>query len=254
MMWRKSPKVSIVIPFYNCMYIDRAIESALAQTYPNCEIIVVDDGSTMYVDRITPYKKKIKYIRKVNGGTATALNKGIQLAEGEYFSWLSSDDLYHPQKVEKQLQYMIDHQAFISYGNYYLMNEYDQITSNPTGVGALDKRHFLRLMRSGCIINGCTIMAKIEILKKAGLFDETLPFTHDYDLWLRLSPAYDFLFFDQPLVNYRIHGNMGSQKYKGAIAVEVQMVKRKHRDTISRMINSLAPVRRSRYLRNQNRQ
>lgn len=248
-MWKKGPKVSIVIPFYNCKYIDRAIESALAQTYPNCEVIVVDDGSTMYVELIAPYKKKIKYIRKVNGGTATALNMGIRAAEGEYFSWLSSDDLYHRQKVEKQLQFMINHHAIISYGNYYLMNEYDQITSEPAGFGARDKRHFLCLMRSGCIINGCTIMAKVENIKKSGLFDESLPFTHDYDLWLRLAQIYDFYYLEAPLVNYRIHGNMGSKKYKEAITVEIQSVKRKHRDSISRKINKLSPVRKSGYMK-----
>ncbi|WP_349410290.1 glycosyltransferase [Pseudalkalibacillus sp. SCS-8] len=241
------PKVSIIIPFYNCPYVDRAIESALAQTYSNCEIIVVDDGSTMHIDRVKPYTNKINYIRKENGGTATALNRGIEAASGDYFTWLSSDDLYHPEKVEKQLEFMQNLNAEICYGNYYLMNEQDVIDGKPVGVGVKSKWHFLRAMRSGCIINGCTVMARIDLLKRAGLFDETLPFTHDYDLWLRLSSYSTFHYLPEPLVYYRIHGNMGSKKNKAAINIEIHTVKRKHRDMISRLINMNAPQRQSRF-------
>ncbi|MCF6409160.1 glycosyltransferase [Pseudalkalibacillus salsuginis] len=244
-----TPKVSIIIPFYNCQYIDRAIESALNQSYNNCEIIVIDDGSTQHVERINPYKGKITYIKKGNGGTASALNLGILHAKGEYFSWLSSDDMYHPEKIRKQLQFMQDQQAVISYGNYYLMNARDHITSEPVGVGFADKWFFLKTMRSGCIINGCTVMAKINAIKEIGMFDESLPFTHDYDLWLRLIPKYDFPYFPEPLVYYRIHGAMGSKVHKEVIRNEIHKVKRKHRDQMSRLINMITRAKRNqRYL------
>lgn len=246
-MITSKPKVSIVIPFYNCPYIGRAIESALNQTYPNCQIIVIDDGSTMYLDRITPYRTNIQYVRKENGGTATALNLGIRIAKGNYFTWLSSDDLYLPGKVEKQLNFMNAHKADICYGNYSLIDEQANVLTKSVGVGITDRWQFLRTMRSGCIINGCTVMAKTKIIKDAGMFDETLPYTHDYDLWLRLLPNYPFHYFEEPLVHYRIHDNMGSQKYKQAIRNEIQTVKRKHRDTISRLVNMYSPRRRSRY-------
>lgn len=99
-------KVSIIIPFYNCQYVEKAIESALNQTYQNIEVIVVDDGSTKYIERITPYLDSIHYIQKKNGGTASALNTGIRYATGEYFAWLSSDDLFKPDKISKQLKFM----------------------------------------------------------------------------------------------------------------------------------------------------
>jgi glycosyltransferase involved in cell wall biosynthesis len=238
------PKVSIIIPFYNCMYVDRAIESALAQTYRNCEVIVVDDGSTVHTDRIERFKNKITFIRKENGGTATALNTGILHSKGDYFTWLSSDDLYEPEKVERQLKFMRDHQATISYGNYHLMNERDHITSDPIGVAVSDKWHFLRAMRAGCIINGCTVMAKMEAIRSIGMFDDGLPYTHDYDLWLRLLPSYDFYYFPEPLVRYRVHGNMGSNLHKEAIRHEIHLVKRRHRDQLSRMINTITRERR----------
>ena len=102
-----NPKVSIIIPVYNgANYVAEAIDSALAQTYKNIEIIVVndgsrDDGATEKV--VLSYGDKIKYIAKENGGVSTALNRGIAEMTGEYFSWLSHDDAYTPEKIENQV-------------------------------------------------------------------------------------------------------------------------------------------------------
>lgn len=78
------PKVSVVVPFYNCPYVDRAVHSVLNQSYPNVEIIVVNDGSTQHVEKLAPYLDRILYVEKANGGTATALNVGIRRATGAY--------------------------------------------------------------------------------------------------------------------------------------------------------------------------
>jgi len=76
----EEPKVSVIIPFYNCSYVDLAIQSVLNQSYPNIELIVVDDGSTLWLEKLTPFRDRIIYIQKDNGGTASALNKGIEVA------------------------------------------------------------------------------------------------------------------------------------------------------------------------------
>jgi glycosyltransferase involved in cell wall biosynthesis len=104
-----NPKVSIVIPVYNngSNYLREAIDSALFQTYKNIEVIVVNGGSTDggKTDRICKsYGNKIRYYVKENGGIATALNMGIEKMKGEYFSWLSHDDVYYPEKVQKQIE------------------------------------------------------------------------------------------------------------------------------------------------------
>ena len=102
------PRVSIVIPVYNgANYLAQAIDSALAQTYSNVEVVFVDDGSTDggETERVARgYGDRIRYLRKENGGVATALNAGIEVMTGEYFSWLSHDDLYLPEKVALQVQ------------------------------------------------------------------------------------------------------------------------------------------------------
>ena len=103
------PKVSIVIPVYNgANYLREAIDSALEQTYRNTEVIVVNDGSTdggETEDIAISYGDRIRYFTKENGGISTALNLGIQAMSGEYFSWLSHDDVYYPHKIEKQNLY-----------------------------------------------------------------------------------------------------------------------------------------------------
>ena len=102
------PKVSIVIPVYNGeRYVRYAIDSALAQTYDNIEIIVVNDGSTDKTDEIVKsYGNKVRYIKKKNGGVSSALNMAIEKMKGEYFSWLSHDDTYEPTKIEDEIDYL----------------------------------------------------------------------------------------------------------------------------------------------------
>ena len=98
------PKVSIIIPVYNGEnYLAEAIESALAQSYDNLEVIVINDGSKDNTEKIAlSYGKKIKYFHKSNGGVSSALNLGIEKMTGDYFSWLSHDDLYYENKIDKQ--------------------------------------------------------------------------------------------------------------------------------------------------------
>lgn len=102
------PVVSIIIPVYNgSNYLAEAIESALAQTYRPLEIIVVNDGSRDdgASERVAKsYGDKIRYFPKNNGGVSSALNVGIKNMQGEWFSWLSHDDLYYPDKIKRQIQ------------------------------------------------------------------------------------------------------------------------------------------------------
>lgn len=103
----KSPKVSIIIPVYNgADYLEKAIDSALNQSYTNLEVIVVNDGSNddgKTAEIAKSYGKRIVYIEKENGGVSSALNCGIAKMTGDYFSWLSHDDEYWKEKIERQV-------------------------------------------------------------------------------------------------------------------------------------------------------
>ena len=119
------PLVSIIIPVYNGgNFLRDAIESALNQTYPNIEVIVVNDGSDDCgeTEKIaSDFVGKIVYLSKENGGVSSALNFGIQQMKGDFFSWLSHDDLYVETKIEEQLFYFFkDPSIELVYGNYDL--------------------------------------------------------------------------------------------------------------------------------------
>ncbi len=105
-----NPLVSIVIPVYNgANLLEEAIKSALNQTHKNIEVIVINDGSNdnnKTEEIALSFKKKIKYFKKVNGGVSSALNLGIRKMKGQYLSWLSHDDLYHKDKIKKQVDFL----------------------------------------------------------------------------------------------------------------------------------------------------
>ena len=122
-----NPMVSIIIPVFNgANYIREAIDSALAQTYKNIEVIVVNDGSIDDTDQIVlSYGNKVRYFTKENGGVSSALNLALREMRGEYFSWLSHDDLYLPDKVKIQIEHLnlLKEKDVILYSNYVYIDE-----------------------------------------------------------------------------------------------------------------------------------
>jgi hypothetical protein len=214
-MFNNNPKVSIIIPVYNgSNYLREAIDSALAQTYSSCEIIVVNDGSNDNgkTEAIAlSYGSKIRYFAKQNGGVASALNFGIRSMAGEYFSWLSHDDTYKPQKVQSEMDSLRRQPSdAVVYSDYILKYE-------ETG---LEKREKLRpASRDGIRyqlitdtpIHGCTLLFHKKCFEVVGVFDETLQTTQDYHLWFRMTGYFPFVHVAEPLICSRIHSMQGSK-------------------------------------------
>ena len=98
-------KVSIIIPSYNCAsYVEEAVQSALSQTYSDCEVVVINDGSTDNTEEVlAPYRDKIVYISQENKGLAGARNSGIKRASGDYITFLDADDIFLPEKELKKI-------------------------------------------------------------------------------------------------------------------------------------------------------
>jgi glycosyltransferase involved in cell wall biosynthesis len=234
------PRVSIVIPFYNCAYVDQAIVSALCQTYENVEVIVIDDGSTKHRSKITPYMNLINYLGKKNGGTATALNYGMRLASGEYIAWLSSDDIFYPHKVERQLSFMQENQSLISFSAFDGINKHSQVTEYFVKTDFKNQRELFLMLAKGDPINGCTIMMHKDILSQVGFFNERLRYTHDYDMWIRvLLQRIPIHYIPEPLIQYRWHNQMGSIKHLPAIKREVRLIKGKYSKKLIRMADRM---------------
>jgi len=196
----------------------------------------VDDGSTLHLRKITPYLNNISYIKKENGGTATALNTGINHATGTYFCWLSSDDIYDRKRIEAQLKFMKIKKASFCYSNYCSINEKSRIISPPLGINPLGQRELLKTMIKGNIINGCSTMINKNVFTSVGFFDETLLYTHDYDLWARIIQKFDLHYLSEPLLLSRIHENMGTKKYASFIKEENKIVINRHQNTLTQLI------------------
>ena len=221
-----NPLVSIIIPVYNGEnYVSEAIDSALAQTYNNVEIIVVNDGSEDRTDEICKsYGNKIKYIKKENGGVASALNCGIDAMNGEYFSWLSHDDLYMPDKVLKEIELLNDlnDKETIIGCNVDVVNssksliKHNHIPNSAkrsvTGYLAFDQTTGL---------NGCSLLVNKSLFKKYGYFNINLKVTQDYDMWYRLAKNVKFEFVDDALVLSRQHSEQGSKTMLKEVNLEV---------------------------------
>lgn len=208
---KKEPKVSIIIPVYNGgNYISLAIDSALRQTYKNIEIIVVNDGSEDNTDKVCKaYGKKIKYIKKENGGVSTALNLGIENMTGDYFSWLSHDDLYYPEKIEKEISYLEENNLINS--KTILYSDYDMINAKGESLGTkkfntkeLNKDSYFSLLKGA--INGLSLLIPKQAFKEAGMFDVKLRCVQDYQLWLdMIKKSYNFVHIPHSLVVTRVH-------------------------------------------------
>lgn len=204
------PLVSIVIPVYNgSNYLREAIDSAINQIYQNIEILVINDGSTDNGDTekiALSYGEKIQYFYKKNGGVATALNFGIQKMQGEYFSWLSHDDLYLPTKIEKQIDFLCQEQK----SPIVLYSDVEFIDKDSKHLDELNinHQHYLYSLFGG-LINGCTLLIPKECFQTCGVFDTALITTQDYDMWFRIAQKYIWKHIPEPLVQSRQHSQQG---------------------------------------------
>lgn len=208
------PLVSIVIPVYNgSNYMREAIDSAIAQTYKNIEIIVVNDGSNdnCATDKIAKsYGDKIRYFTKPNGGVATALNYAISKMKGEYFSWLSHDDVYFPNKVEYQIEALrfLDDKETILYSSYELIDEKSNVISVIDPASQLTKEQLesplIPVFRG--LIHGCCLLIPSRFFRDISMFDETLKHTQDYRLWFEFLKTSKIHFCNIPLIQGRLHG------------------------------------------------
>ncbi len=212
------PLVSIIIPVYNgANYLEQAIKSALAQTYLNIEILVINDGSTDdgATEQIAlSYGNKIRYLTKSNGGVATALNFGIKHMHGEYFSWLSHDDLYYENKISTQVDYL----STLENKNIALFSDFDIINKDMELLHRhifdhswLTKKPLYALLRS--CIHGCALLIPKIFFDKYGLFDESLKTTQDYDLWFKMIRSEKFIHIPQVLIKSRQHAEQDTYKH-----------------------------------------
>jgi glycosyltransferase involved in cell wall biosynthesis len=211
------PKVSVIIPTYNsAQYVGAAVDSVLAQTFTDYETIVVDDGSTDETREVLQrYARRITYIYQENRERSAARNAGINASSGKYIAFLDADDLWMPHKIERQVA-VLDENPTVAL--CYCQASYIDPNGSPvqflgswiygdreSKMVVADKSRELML---GNVVfgGGSTPMVRRSLLEEVGLFDETLSYPEDWDLWIRLSRKGPFAYIPEPLACYRVYG------------------------------------------------
>lgn len=212
----KNPKVSIIIPVYNgSNYLKEAIDSALNQTYEDVEVIVVNDGSNDNgeTEKIAKsYGDKIRYYYKENGGVASALNYGIKTMSGDYFSWLSHDDVYFPEKIQTQIGMLKFYSSPVIYYSDFEFIDKNSDFLRIKKSKSFTKNKFRISLITSHKIHGCTLLIPKECFEKYGNFNEKLMTVQDYELWFRFAKQYEFIYIPKVLIKSRLHKSQGSHK------------------------------------------
>ncbi len=221
--------VSVVIPNYNyAHYLNAAIDSVLAQTYSNIEVIVVDDGSTDgsrdilggYADRITP-------VFQQNQGVSAARNNGVARSRGKYVAFLDADDEWLPAKIEKQIEKFAGDEkpGLVHVGVIEVDAEGNRLLERLEGVEGKVAEELVMLKRESILAGGSGIMVPRTVLNEAGGFDLRLSTSADWDLFYRISSRYSVRFVPELLIKYRVHAsnmhsNVSVMEHDMTIALE----------------------------------
>ena len=221
----ESPLVSVIVPAYNAeAYIAYTLNSVLSQTYKNIEVIVVDDGShdgtTQIVEAIAQRDGRVTLLRQSNSGVAAARNLAIQKSRGEYIAPIDADDIWYPQKIEKQVHCMLH--AEPSTGLVYAWSVHIDKRGLPTGgFNAFDIEGdvFVPLIFSNFIGHSSAPLIRRVCFEQVGgysirLLEQNAQGCEDRDLYLRIAESYKFRVVKEFLIGYRIFNSSMSFNYR----------------------------------------
>ena len=208
------PLVSIIVVSYNNLkFIPQCLDSVLGQTYKNTEIIFADDYSTdgsreKLLEYYEKYPNKIKLsFHGKNEGLSKNLNDAIKLTSGKYISHISTDDWWTEKFIEKEVEILENNPEIgFCHSKVFIFNDEKKIIEKESeGIATEGKENIFFKLMNGPFINALTVMIRKDILEKTGLFDESIYFLNDYDMWLRISIYYNSYYINEPLAYYRIH-------------------------------------------------
>lgn len=218
--------VSIIMPSYNTgKFISETIKSVISQTYQNWELIIVDDCSTDNTDDVVAEyltDKRICYIKNdVNSGAAVSRNRALREARGRWIAFLDSDDLWAPDKLEKQINFMHKNGYAFSYTKYIEIDEENKLLGKMvSGPKKITKHKMYDYCWPGCL----TVMYDAE---KIGLIQvEDIKKNNDYAMWLKAIKKADCYLLDDNLAKYRKRaGSISNHSYKKLISWHYKLYK-----------------------------
>ncbi len=212
------PAVTVIIPTYNrAGWLSDAIDSVLAQTYPDYELVVVDDGSTDHTpELLAHYNEAIQTITLPhNQGVSVARNVGIQSTDSQWVAFLDSDDRWLPDKLEKQIQCVHLNSAIqVHFTDEIWIRKGKRV--NPKKKHQKQEGWIFQPSLSLCLMAPSTILIRRDVFEATGLFDESLPVCEDYDLWLKVTARFPVHLLNEKLmVRYGGHDDQLSSREWG---------------------------------------
>ena len=211
------PKVSVIMPCFNhARFVVESANGVLAQTHPDLELIIVDDGSSDgswdVIRSLTTKDRRISGIRHVrNLGASKSRNDGLRAASGEFIGFCDADDIWEPRKLTRQVNLLEEHPDYdVTFCDTVIIDE----NGSPTGrrfseLFPVPKTVSGRLFRELVVrnfINLQSVLMRTECLQSVGCFDEGIKWVEDWWYWIRLSRHHRFLYSADPLARYRVHG------------------------------------------------
>lgn len=208
------PKVSVVIAAYNMAnYLPLSLDSALAQDYPDFEVIVLDDGSTDNTrDVVASYGDRVRYHWQPNQGVAVAYSNLLLLAAGDYIHHLDADDILLPGALKRLAAILDDHaEVGLAYGMAPIIDATGRVYSRRKAPRAFERlgvihpgAAFKELLR-GCHITTSTVMLRKSVLETVAPFQPQAVPGEDWDMWMRVAAEYALAYTTEPIAQYRIH-------------------------------------------------
>lgn len=226
-----TPAISVIIPAYEVApYIAETLESVFAQTFQGFEIIIVNDGSpdTDELERaLAPYLERVRYLRQEHRGASSARNRAVLEARGEFLAFLDGDDLWMPDYLEKQLEFVRARAYDLSYTDALLFG--DSALAGKTFMATAPSDGpvtFRSLIRYECnVITSGVIARRLKVIE-AGMFDESLRNAHDFDLWTRMVRGGARLGYQREvLMQYRCRTDSLSGNIMHRLTTEMHVLK-----------------------------
>ena len=211
------PKVSVIIPAYNAMsYLPETLESVLQQTFTDFEVIIVNDGSSDHIVQWVSslLDDRIRLISQSNQGVSTARNTAIGEAKGEYISFLDADDLWRPTKLEKQVQFLDNNPIVGLVATWLILIDEHNHRLSEIKLNFEQGNISKELIENNFIPCGSIPMVRRVCFEKVGVFDPTLRFGEDWEMWTRVAADYDFGLVKELLVCYRQHSKNSSKNHQ----------------------------------------
>lgn len=219
------PTVSIIIASYNCAaYIAETLQSVVAQTLKDIEIIVVDDGSSDTTrDIVSAFGAPVRLVAQTNSGVCAARNRGIREAKGQYICLMDHDDYWFPDKLERQVRAMQAHpEVGVVYSAFTLWSRDEKTHQfpapasldtdiDPNAIDADYSGWIYHQFLIDCWMLTSTAMFRPEVFARCGVFDVSLPYSEDWDLWLRIAQHYPFIKLSRATTLYRQHPQQGNR-------------------------------------------